>query len=165
MSKSTSNNDQFEHLLRAVRLSEPSEELKVRVTDVATNAWKGTSVDISWRVPLRRLAVSAAAAVVIVSLANYVSGRVASGQSRDVHVATREAPELDILPDEVDSFLILRLAATGSRRQESDASRMRDHLEMVRQMLGENQGENQSERDPAVKGRSHRSGADLRCIS
>jgi len=166
MSKATRDDNRFEHLLREARLPGPSRELKARVTDAATNAWKETSVGISWWVPLRRLAVSAAAAVVIVSLADYVSGRMtAMPQSRDVRATAREPAEIDALPEVVDGSLVRRLAAAGGRRPATDVSQLREHLEKVRRMLGAGQGDDLSERPPAIEGSSRRGEVVLRSFS
>ena len=111
------------------------------------------------------MAISAAAAVVIVSLANYVSGRMTTvHQGRDVRATAGELVDFDALAEEVEGSLVRRLAATG-RRPAADASQVRDHIERVRRMLGEEQPVDKSERPPAIEGRSRRGGVSLRSFS
>jgi len=56
------DNEQLEDLLRMAHLPEASPELKQRITAEARKAWKQTSAEVSWGIPLRRLVASAAAA-------------------------------------------------------------------------------------------------------
>jgi len=63
----------MERLLKKARLAEPSAEFKARITRAAKEAWNEPPVEMPWRIGLRRLAVSAAAAVLMISSANYYS--------------------------------------------------------------------------------------------
>ena len=65
--------DEIEQRLKQARLAEPSAELRARIVGSARETWGKAPADIPWRIPLRHLAISAAAAVVIVSSANYFS--------------------------------------------------------------------------------------------
>ena len=65
--------DEIERCLKRARPAEPSAELKARIVGSARETWSKAPADIPWRIPLRHLAVSAAAAVLIVSSANYFS--------------------------------------------------------------------------------------------
>ena len=67
--------EEMEQRLRQARLAGPSAELKTRIVGSARETWSKAPADIPWRIPLRHLAVSAAAAVLIVSCANYFSRR------------------------------------------------------------------------------------------
>lgn len=73
MSTTDKQYDKAERLLRRARPLEPSDELRERVMHAARKAWKETPAEVPWQIPLRRLALSAAAAIVIVSSSNYFS--------------------------------------------------------------------------------------------
>ncbi len=69
MKEADRNLEEVERLLRKVRLAEPPAELKARIVGTAEKTWKEAPADIPWRIPLRHLGLSAAAAVLIVSCA------------------------------------------------------------------------------------------------
>jgi hypothetical protein len=73
MNETNGENKQLESLLRKAHLPEPSPELKERITSGATKAWNQTSPELPWQIPVRRLIVSAAAAVFIIWMANSYS--------------------------------------------------------------------------------------------
>ena len=65
--------DKIEQQLRMARLVEPTDESKARILGAARDTWKKEPAEVPWRIPLRRLGLSAAAALLIVSCADYVS--------------------------------------------------------------------------------------------
>lgn len=92
--------EQIENLLRKAHVPEASAELKERITARARNAWTQTSPEVSWRVPLRRLASAAAAAVVIVWVTNYSSDRALQKWKSGESFATQHWPtDLDALSE------------------------------------------------------------------
>ena len=72
---------EIERLLRKVHLPEPSSPLHDRVMAAAGQAWDRAQLETPWQIPLRRLVLSAAAAVAAVCLANHL-GDVAGPQAR-----------------------------------------------------------------------------------
>ena len=129
------DNEQVEYLLRKAHLPDASPELKQRITAEARGLWKQMSAEVSWRIPLRRLAASAAAAVFIILLTNYSSERALekwrSGESLPVS-AEYETPA------EMPYGTFAKNLATVSRKPSAiDASALRDHVENVRRALDE----------------------------
>ncbi|GAF94642.1 unnamed protein product, partial [marine sediment metagenome] len=73
MNEKDTGNDQLEHLLRKAHIPEPSTLLKERITTEARKAWNQTSLELPWQIPVKRLVASAAAAMFVISIANYFS--------------------------------------------------------------------------------------------
>ena len=70
MNEKNVENKQLESLLRKAHLPEPSSKLKERITTEAKKIWLQTSPELPWQIPVRRLFVSAAAAVFIIWITN-----------------------------------------------------------------------------------------------
>jgi cytochrome c-type biogenesis protein CcmH/NrfG len=128
-------NEQLEGLLRRAHSPEASAELKQRVTAEATKVWRQTSAELSWRIPIRRLVASAAAAVLIVSLTNYSSDRALdrwrSGETFAVSAEYETLPEMPYGP------FAKHLAAVSRKPSATNASALRDYIETVRRALDE----------------------------
>ena len=147
-------NDPIERLLKQVRPPEPSPLLKRRVTGAAGRAWSETSSAVPWQIPLRRLAVSAAAAVLVVSLANIYSdyalarwrsaGSAAIGRSPAESGAWAEAPYSPCVrwPANV-------MRASSAR----DVSALLNYVERVRQILNETPPNGAGEQPASMEGR------------
>lgn len=73
MSTMDEQHSKIEQFLKRARPPEPSAQLREQVIGAAKKAWKEAPVEIPWQIPLRRLAMSAAAAIVIVSSTNHFS--------------------------------------------------------------------------------------------
>jgi hypothetical protein len=130
-------NNEIERLLRQAKLPEPSAELKERVTGAARKAWDQASPDIPWQVPIRRLAISAAAAVLMVSLANYSANCVPVGwQSHGFAATAEEPPELGDWPEIPHSPLVRHLISKPSA---CNPGALREYMEKVRQALDESE--------------------------
>ncbi len=100
MNEKDMENDKIEHLLRKAHIPEPSPLLKERITTEARKAWNQTSLEMPWQIPIRRLVASAAAAVLIISIANFSSDHALKRWSPGDVRATKEQPsDLAILPD------------------------------------------------------------------
>lgn len=138
MKDNGSENERIESLLRSVHMAEPSPQLKGRITAEAAKAWDQSSSDLSWLVPLRWLAVSAAAAIVTIWLANY-SSDLALGQWRSprIQAAIERPADVDRLPELPSSLLARRLACMNPRSLTIGASSLNDHVESVRRVLDE----------------------------
>ncbi|MEN6426386.1 MAG: hypothetical protein ABFE13_13580, partial [Phycisphaerales bacterium] len=89
MSTTDKQYDRAERLLKRARPLEPSDELRERVMDAARRAWKETPAEVPWQIPFRRLAMSAAAAIVIVSSTNFFSDHAVGRWRADRPVVAR----------------------------------------------------------------------------
>ncbi len=76
MNKPELQNEEIERLLKRAHLPEPSSRLHDQVVAAARQAWSRMPADIPWQIPLRRLALSAVATLLIVSAANHLGNRV-----------------------------------------------------------------------------------------
>ncbi|MCL5280134.1 MAG: hypothetical protein M1376_09530 [Planctomycetes bacterium] len=127
--------DQIEQRLKQARLAEPSAEFKQRTLGAAKEAWKKAPADIPWRVPLRHLAVSAAAAVLIVSCANYFSrAAVAPWQAGRPGTVRMQTAHFEDTPEMPYSPFVRHLIAT-SGAPAHDASALLNYFQSVRKTL------------------------------
>jgi len=139
MSGTDPDQDRVERLMKAAGLPGPSDALKAHVMAAAQKAWRQDSIDIPARIFLRRLAVAAAAAVIIVTLADrYGERTVSPWRSGDVAAAIQEPVNLEALLGTADlAAAHLRLRGRPSA---IDASTLREHVARIRQILDETQG-------------------------
>ncbi len=127
--------DEIEQCLKRARLAEPAAELKARIVGSARETWTKAPADIPWRIPLRHLAISAAAAVLIVSSANYFSmAAVAPWQAGRPVTARMQAAHLEDMPEMPYSPFVRHLIAT-SGMPAYDASVLLDYFQSVRKAL------------------------------
>lgn len=149
MTEMDRENNEIERLLRRAKLSEPSAELKERVTSAARKAWAEAAPDVPWQIPVRRLMVSAAAAVLMVSLANYWADRVPAGrQSHGFAADTEEARELDDWLQMPCSRLVRHL---GNKASACSPATLREHMEKVRQILDESESPSRPDAVPVER--------------
>jgi hypothetical protein len=135
-----SENWPLENLLTRAHVPEPSPELKQRITAEARKAWSQTSADIPWQIPLRRLAASAAAAVLIIWLANFSSDyTLAQWRPGSACVAAQQPTDFDTLPEMPYGPFARRLVSVDRKSPEMDASALSDYVENVRRVLDETQ--------------------------
>ena len=138
MNEENAENKQIVDLLRKARLPELSPELKVRITAEAKKTWIQTPTELSWQIPVRRLIVSAAAAVLIIWATNcssdYLLVQWRSGESQ---VANQQRYDLDALTEIPYSPLARHLVSAGRRLSITDASVLRNYAETVRSILSE----------------------------
>jgi len=155
MNDKDTQNDQLERFMRKTHLHKPSPELKERITAEATKAWNQTPPELSWQTPVRRLIASAAAAVLIIWLANYSSDYTLSRwQSGGLSVASHQPSDFDAPPEIPYSPIARRLVSTGRKPSITDASALRNYAETVLRVLDETQ-QNGVPKSPApVEGRS-----------
>jgi len=150
-----SENEQFENLLRRAHLPEPSPQLKQRITVEARKAWNQTAAELPWLIPVRRLVASAAAAVLIIWLANYSSDySLAQWRSGGPSVARQQLPDLETLPEMPYGPFAKHLVLVGRRSLVIDASALRNYAERVRQILKETQQNGASNEQVPDGGRS-----------
>ena len=155
MNDKDTQNEQLEHYMRKVHLHKPSHELKERITAEAKKAWNQTSQEISWQIPVRRLLVSAAAAVLVIWLTNCSSDyALARWQSGGLPVAHQKPSDLDALPEISYSPLARHLVSASRKPSMTDASALRNYTEKVLRILDEAQQNGISKPPAPVEGRS-----------
>ena len=132
MSKTNHDNHEIEQVLRKVRPTEPSAELRERVVSASRKAWKETPAEIPWQIPFRRLAISAAAAVLIVSCANLFSRQAVVRWRADRPAVTRP-PTADFgeMWEVPYSPFVQHLVAVR-RSSERNPSTLSDYFERLR---------------------------------
>ena len=140
MNEKDIENDKIEHLLRKVHIPEPSPLLKERITTEAKKAWNQTSLEMPWQIPVRRLAASAAAAVLIISIANFSSDQALEKWIPGNVLATKEQPlDLEILPEIPYRPFVRHTVSINRKPSINNASALRDYTERVRQVINEMQ--------------------------
>jgi len=140
MNEKNAENKQIEDFLRKAHMPKPSLELKERITTEAKKTWIQTSSELSWQIPVRRLIVSAAAAVFIIWLTNCSSDYLmVRWQSRGSKIANQQRSDLDALMEIPYSPLAKHLVSAGRRPSMTDASALRNYAETVRRILSEPQ--------------------------
>ena len=150
-----SQNGKLEKLLRKARLPESSPEVQDRITAEAIRVWNHTSVEQSWRVPFLRLAASAAAAVLVVWLANFTGDHsVARWKTSGPSVMRQQVPELEILPETPYGSYVKNLTAISRILPATNGSGLHSYMETARRLFDEAlQNDVSNPPDPA-KGRS-----------
>jgi hypothetical protein len=156
MNAKEAENKQLEELLKKAHLSEPSPQLRRRVTTTAERAWNQTGADLPWLIPFRRLATSTAAAIIIIWLANYSSDFVlARWQSVKFPAASEQPSGLESLPEIPYGPFVKRLVTVNRRSSMIDASGLNNHVETLRHILDESQQSRISRPSEPSGGRSH----------
>ncbi len=155
-------NRAVEDLLKRVRSVEPSAELKARVVGASRKAWREVPPDVPWLIPLKRLAVSVAATIVIVSSASYFSEQIlAPWRPRGLVIAQMETSAFDDLPDLPYNPFLKSLVATR-RPSSRDISLLLDYMQKVRETLSGVESSGDSEAPAPVERRSRLLPAGLR---
>jgi len=134
MNENHDENERIERILSQVHLPAPPDELKNRVIGAARKVWERPPANIPWQVPIRRLALSAAAAILIVSLANHLS-QFGGNENRERPQAM--APTEDLMPDASLSPLMKRQWQTGRRSSRIHAPGVHRYMENIRMILQE----------------------------
>ena len=155
MNKQDQANGETERLLAKTRLAGPSAHLKEQITEAARNAWRQTQEDVHWMIPLRRLGLSAAAAVLIISLANYVSEQVVRQHRRGDAPARRELPNRDTLPEAPYGALVRYHVMAIREPASNDASALREYGRRMQELIDEAQHHGASDPSDSTNGRSH----------
>ena len=152
MNEKDLKNDKIEHLLKRAHPSELSPLLKERITTEARKAWNQTSLEIPWQIPIRRLVASAAAAVLIISIANFSSDHTLERWLLgDALVTKKQLPDLETLPEMPYSSFGRHLISVNRKPSLTDTSALHNHSERVRQVLNEMQ-QNGASNQPAPDG-------------
>jgi len=158
MNAPNQEHEKIERLLKHAKLSEPSPQLKGRVIETARAAWRDLAPDVPWQVPLCRLALSAAAAVVLISAANYFSDRVIAQALPDrPAVVDEETPDLTTSLGLPEDSLSRHWVRAGSPASSLDIHSVKAYIDTVRRMLDEAQQQEPSAPLPSTNGRSQES--------
>ncbi|MDT8303592.1 MAG: hypothetical protein RQ760_19080 [Sedimentisphaerales bacterium] len=155
MNEKDLENNKVENLLRKVHPSEPSPLLKERITAEARQVWNQTPLEMPWQIPIRRLVASAAAAVLIISIANFSSDQALEKWNPGNVLATKEQPlDLEILQDMPYRPFVRHMISVNRKTSMTDASALRDYTERVRQVINEMQQNGVSNQPVLDGGRS-----------
>ena len=155
MNEKDTQKEQLERFMRTAHLHKPSPELKERITAEAAKAWNQTSPELSWQIPLRRLLVSATAAVFVIWLANSSSDyALAKWRSGGLSIASHQPPNLDDLTEMPYSPLARRLVSAGRKSSMTNASALRNYTETMQRILNEAQQNGVSKPPAPPEGRS-----------
>jgi hypothetical protein len=131
-------NKQIENILRKAHLPEPSIELKERITSVIKKVWNQSSQEIPWQIPVRRLITSTAAAVLIISIANFYSNQaLESWHPGETQVTREQLPDFEILPDIHYRSFVRHPISSHRKSFTPDASALRNYVERMRKILNE----------------------------
>lgn len=155
MNEQDQANNETERLLGKTRLAGPSPRLKAQITEAARNTWRQTQGDVHWIIPLRRLGLSAAAAVLIVLLADYVSEQAVTQHRPGAVPARRELPDLDILPKAPYGALVKYPVMAIRKPSRNDTSALREYSRRMQELLDEAQHHGVSDPPDSIDGRSH----------
>lgn len=140
MNDNNTENKQIEDLLRKAHLPEPSPQLHDHITAAAKKAWNQTDTELPWLIPFRRLAASAAAAIIIIWLAHYYSEyTLGQWQPFELPAASEQPAGDEVLPEIPYGRFIKRLAVINRRPSMIDASTLNDHFEALGNILDETQ--------------------------
>ncbi|HCO92431.1 MAG TPA: hypothetical protein DIU00_00515 [Phycisphaerales bacterium] len=155
MNDKDTQNEQLERFMRKTHLHKPSPELKEQITAEATKAWNQTSPELSWQIPVRRLLVSAAAAVFVIWLANSSSDYLLPRwQSGGLNYAHQQRSDLDELTEIPYSPLARHLVSARRKPSITNASALRNYADTVLRILDEAQQNRVSKPPAPAEGRS-----------
>ena len=155
MNEKDIENRKIEHLLRKAHIPEPSSLLKEQITTEAKKAWKQSPLETPWQIPVRRLAASAAAAVLIISIANLSSDHaLEQWGTGNVRVTKQQSLDLEILPDMPYRPFVRHTVSVNRRPSITNASALRDYTQRLRQVLNEMQQNGVSNQPVPDGGRS-----------
>jgi len=156
MNNKNTQNEQLESILRRAHVPEPSPELKEQITAEAKKAWNQTSPQLSWQIPVRRLIVSAAAAVFVIWLTNCSSDyAVARWRSGVPQVAHKQPLDLDALPELSLSPIARHFVSSSRKPSITEASALRSYAERMLLILDEAQQNGASKPPTPTEGRSY----------
>jgi len=139
MNAPNQEHERIEHLLKQAKLPEPSAQLHDRVTTATRQAWNQEPAEVPWQVPVRRLAISAAATFLVISAANHFSNHVTNqvqsytGPAESVR-STSDNPLGAWVEDPPYRY---RLGSTRPYRHLLDGEAVRNRMENLRQILDE----------------------------
>lgn len=156
MNAKNTENKQFEDLLRKAHLPGPSLQLKQQIIIGAKKTWNQTGAEMSWLIPFKRLVASAAAAIVIIWLANYYSDcALAQWQSEKFPAVTEQSSDFESLPEISYGSFVRHMVSANRRSSMIDASVLNEHVEALRHILDEAQQNRITRPSAPPGGRSH----------
>jgi hypothetical protein len=159
MNEKNAENERIEELLKRARLTEPSPRLKEQVITEAKRVWNRAPLELPWLIPVRRLAASAAAAALIVWLANCSSNFMLPRWRAERAPTSNRAQDardtgVEALPEMPYSLFARRLATFDRRSFVLDASALSRHVEALRHALNELQQSDVAKPPAPTSGRS-----------
>jgi hypothetical protein len=155
MNDNNTENKQIEDLLRKAHLPEPSTQLKERITAEAAKAWRQTLPELPWQIPVRRLIVSAAAAVIIVWLTNsFLDYSPVQWRSGGSQITRQQPSDTDTLQELLYSPLARHLISNDRKLSITDTSALLNYTEAVRSILSESLQNGSSKPSTPAEGRS-----------
>ncbi len=137
MSHGDAEYDRIERLMKQATVSDLSEALKKRVVGAARKAWLEDRDDVPARIVLVRLAISAAAAILVVSSAEFYSRHVASHEHPGVIRPATESADLGVTLQLHDLKIVRHLVTNVRGGSQIDAQAVRTHVERTRKTLDE----------------------------
>ena len=148
-------NDKLEQIIRRAHPTEPSPLLKERITAEARKAWNQTSLEMPWQIPVWRLAASAAAAMLIISITNLSSDlTLKRWHTRDIRSIQKQLPKPEVLTEMPVRPFVRNLVSVNRRPSMTDGSTLRNYTERVRHVLNETQRNGDSNDQVTDGGRS-----------
>jgi hypothetical protein len=164
MNEPNQDQERIERLLKASRPAKPSAALKARVTTAAEAAWNRGPAEVPWQVPVWRLAVSAAAAGIIIAFGNRLGDFGRPGAQAGVAVAVETAnPELEELAETVYGPSRSRLRTRRGKPSAANDATLREKVERIEQILDE-MDSNGIQAQPAPSGGRSRLLRYQRCL-
>jgi hypothetical protein len=148
-------NDKLLNILKKVHIPEPRPLLKERITTEAKKVWNQTTREIPWQTPIIRLAASAAAAVIIISIANFSNNHaLEKWRLVSTQVTKKQSPDIKVIQEMPYSPLVRHLVSVNRKPLITEATALRDYAERLRQVLNEIQQNGGSNEQVPNKGRS-----------
>jgi hypothetical protein len=133
-------NDKLEQILKKAHIPEPTPKLKERIITEAKKSWNQSSQEIPWQIPVKRLAASAAAAVIIVSITNFYNEHTLKRwHFRDNRTTNKQTSDLETIPEMPYRPFVKHLISVSRRPSIPDASALRNYTERIRRILNETQ--------------------------
>jgi hypothetical protein len=137
MSQADKQNSDIEHLLKQAHPAGPCDRLKERVLQAAREAWHEHPGPTLRRIALRRLAVSAAAAVFLVVVTDAWSDFVVtrSRSASPIARVTDDSQQWADIEPEIPYGSLLGRMVLASRPAAADPGAMRDYIQRLRDAL------------------------------
>lgn len=127
--------EEIERLLQQARPVGLSATARDRITTAAAMAWREGPANIPWQIPVRRLAISAIAAVLVISAAGALERCVVPGRQDRQLSTTANRPTLpnDLYPAEY-GIVVTGLETTGYRSIPTDGLTLGEYLKQLQEI-------------------------------
>ncbi len=153
MSELNEEHMECERILRRVRASDPSDELKSHIMQAVREAWRDTAPSVPWQVPVGRLVVSTMAATIVISLANLYGDHASANQpAHELTAEYAEPCDLDVMAE--PNPALVRYAVMAGSPAQPDASALFHYLKKFRETLRETEHNDAADGPEPVERRS-----------